>query len=225
MIQQREPSPPIAHPMNPSDLRREYAMASLDVGDVHPDPLEQFRKWFGEAQAASIREPNAMTLATATTDGRPSSRVVLLKSMDQRGLGFFTDYRSRKARELMANPLAALSFAWLELERQVRIEGVVSRMERDEAEAYFRTRPLGSRHGAWASIQSSVIPGRDWLEDAVREIAARHPDDNVPLPPHWGGFILAPTLFEFWQGRQSRLHDRVQYRQGDGRWVIERLAP
>ena len=166
-----------------------------------------------------------MTLATATPDGRPSARVVLLKSMDQRGFGFFTDYRSRKARELLANSYASLSFAWLDLERQVRIEGVVSRMDREEAEAYFRTRPLGSRHGAWASVQSSVIPDRDWLENAVREIEARHPDGEVPLPPHWGGFILAPLLYEFWQGRQSRLHDRVQYRRVDEKWVIERLAP
>ena len=211
--------------MNPSDLRREYAMASLDVADVHPDPLEQFRKWFGDAQNAGVREPNAMTLATATPDGRPSARVVLLKSMDQRGFGFFTDYRSRKAVELFANPNATLSFAWLDLERQVRIEGMVSRMDREEAEAYFRTRPLGSRHGAWASVQSSVIPDRYWLENAVREIEARHPDGEVPLPPHWGGFILAPMLYEFWQGRQNRLHDRVQYRRADERWVIERLAP
>jgi pyridoxamine 5'-phosphate oxidase len=212
--------------MNPSDLRREYALASLDVGDVHPDPLEQFRKWFGEAQAAAIREPNAMTLATSTTDGRPSSRVVLLKSMDQRGLGFFTDYRSRKARELLANPMAALSFAWLELERQVRIEGVVSRLERDEAEAYFRTRPLGSRHGAWASIQSSVIPDRDWLENAVREIEARHPDGDVPLPPHWGGYRVVPDAIEFWQGRESRLHDRISYvRESGSGWKVHRLSP
>ena len=211
--------------MNPSDLRRDYAMASLDVADVFADPLEQFRKWFGEAQSAGLRETNAMTLATATPDGRPSARVVLLKSMDQRGFGFFTDYRSRKARELFANPFATLSFAWLDLERQVRVEGVVSRMDRDEAESYFRTRPLGSRHGAWASVQSSVIPDRDWLEKAVSEIQARHPDGDVPLPPHWGGFILAPNLLEFWQGRPSRLHDRVQYRLEEARWVIERLAP
>jgi pyridoxamine 5'-phosphate oxidase len=211
--------------MTPSDLRREYAMAALDVGDVNRDPLEQFRKWFGEAQNAGIREPNAMTLATSTPDGRPSARVVLLKTIDQRGLGFFTDYRSRKARELMTNAKAAVVFAWLELERQVRIEGTASRMEADEAEAYFKSRPLGSRHGAWASIQSSVISGRDWLESAVREVEARHADGNVPLPPHWGGFILAPTLYEFWQGRPSRLHDRVQYRRVDESWVIERLAP
>lgn len=206
-------------------LRREYAMAALDVADVHPDPLQQFQQWFAEAQRAEIREPNAMTLATSTADGRPSARVVLLKTVDERGYGFFTDFRSRKAVELDENPLAALAFAWLELERQVRIEGTVSRMARDEAESYFRTRPLGSRHGAWASIQSSVISGREWLEEAVRDVEARHPDGDVPLPSHWGGYIVAPALYEFWQGRPSRLHDRVQYRLVNGSWVIERLAP
>ena len=211
--------------MNPADLRREYAMAALDTGEVDRDPLAQFRRWFAEAQQAEIREPNAMTLATATADGRPSARVVLLKAVDARGFGFFTDFRSRKAAELDENPLAALSFAWLELERQVRIEGTVTRMPRDEAEAYFRTRPLGSRIGAWASVQSSVITGREWLESAVRDVEARHADGDVPLPPHWGGYILSPALYEFWQGRPSRLHDRVQYRLVEGQWVIERLAP
>jgi pyridoxamine 5'-phosphate oxidase len=143
----------------PSDLRREYARAALDVADVHPDPLQQFRQWFAEAQRAAIREPNAMTLATSTPDGRPSARIVLLKTIDSRGFGFFTDFRSRKAMELDRNPRAALAFAWLELERQVRIEGTVSRMGSNEAADYFRSRPLGSRHGAWASIQSSVISG------------------------------------------------------------------
>jgi len=200
-------------------------MSSLDVTDVSPDPLLQFQSWFADAQGAELREPNAMTLATSTPDGHPSARVVLLKTIDQRGFGFFTDYRSRKAGELDRNPRAALSFAWLELERQVRIEGAVSRMTSDEAEAYFRTRPLGSRHGAWASIQSSVITDRESLERAVHAIEARYPDGDVPLPPHWGGFILAPTVYEFWQGRPSRLHDRIRYRRDSAAWVIERLAP
>jgi pyridoxamine 5'-phosphate oxidase len=211
--------------LNPADLRREYALASLDIAHVDKDPLSQFQRWFAEAVSAELPEPNAMTLATSTSNGQPSARIVLLKEVDARGFGFFTDFRSRKAVELEANPKAALLFAWLELERQVRIEGTVSRMPADEAENYFRTRPLGSRYGAWASVQSRVIPDREWLLAAVREVESRHPDGDVPLPPHWGGYILSPSVYEFWQGRPSRLHDRVQYRYASGSWLIERLAP
>ena len=211
--------------MSIAHLRREYARARLDERDVDPDPLVQFRKWFDDARRAELPEPNAMTLATATPGGVPSARMVLLKAADERGFTFFTDYRSRKGQELEANPHAALVFFWGELERQVRITGTVSRVSREETEAYFRTRPRESRLGAWSSHQSTVLAGRETLEARLREVAARHPGDEVPTPPHWGGYLLKPDALEFWQGRESRLHDRVRYQRETGSWRIERLSP
>ena len=209
-----------------ADLRREYARARLDEADVSHDPMVEFARWFAEAQEARVLEPNAMTLATAGADGAPAARIVLLKGFDERGLVFFTDYRSSKAQELEANPRAALVFYWGELERQIRITGSVSRTSEEESAEYFRSRPLGSRMGAWASQQSRVIPGRAVLEQDLREVEARFADGEVPLPPHWGGYRLTPAALEFWQGRPSRLHDRIRYRrQATGRWSVDRLSP
>jgi pyridoxamine 5'-phosphate oxidase len=213
--------------MSIADLRREYSHARLDEGDVSHDPIVEFARWFAEAEEAQATDANAMTLATATPEGAPSARIVLLKAFDERGFVFFTDYRSRKGAELEANPKAALVIYWAELERQVRITGGVGLTSREESERYFKSRPLGSRLGAWASHQSRVIPGRAALEADLREIEARFDTGEVPLPAHWGGYRVVPDAIEFWQGRESRLHDRIRYvREGGGRgWRVERLSP
>lgn len=214
--------------MPPADLaalRRDYSLSSLKEADVDPDPIRQFERWFAEALAAQVLEPNAMTLSTASRDGVPSGRIVLLKGVDARGFAFYTDYRSRKSAELAENPLAALTFLWKEIERQVRIMGSVSRVSAEESESYFRSRPVGSRIGAWASHQSSVIPNRADLEERVRTVSERFSKSDVPLPSHWGGFRVLPDEIEFWQGRPDRLHDRIRYRREETAWVIERLSP
>jgi pyridoxamine 5'-phosphate oxidase len=211
--------------MSIADIRREYARARLDETHVSADPVAEFDRWFSQAQEAKVLEPNAMALATSTPDGSPSVRMVLLKDFDQQGFVFFTDYRSRKGLELENNPRAALAFYWSELERQVRITGTVERTSARESEEYFRTRPRGSRLGAWVSHQSRVIPSRAPLESGLREVKARFSTEDVPLPPHWGGYRLRPEEVEFWQGREDRLHDRIRYvREGEG-WRVERLSP
>ena len=206
-------------------LRREYSRARLTERDVASDPITQFQIWFEQARASGLAEPNAMTLATATPDGAPSARIVLLKGVDERGLVFFTDYRSRKGEELRVNPRAALVFHWQELERQVRVTGTVERVTQTESEAYFRSRPLGSRIGAWCSHQSTVIESRDVLEQRLSELERDFASGDVPLPPYWGGFRVAPETVEFWQGRPNRLHDRIRYVREENGWRLERLAP
>jgi pyridoxamine 5'-phosphate oxidase len=212
--------------MQIANIRKEYRQGGLLEVDMDPDPIRQFEVWFQQALAANLPEPNAMTLATATPDGVPSARIVLLKAFDVSGFTFFTNYDSRKGRELTVNPRAALLFFWSELQRQVRIEGTVERISEAESNAYFQSRPVGSRLGACASRQSEVIVSRDVLEQRVRELAARFPNGDVPRPPFWGGFRVRPLTIEFWQGRPDRLHDRLRYvLQGTAAWRLERLSP
>ncbi len=207
-------------------LRYEYAGTSLDEDDVDADPVTQFMRWFEQALAAGVPEPNAMTVATATRAGVPSARIVLLKGFDARGFVFYTNYESRKGQELAENPVAALIFHWVELHRQVRITGAVEKVSREESDAYFQSRPRGSRLGAWASKQSSVLTGRAPLEVRLAELTMEFGEGDIPLPPFWGGYRVIPNAMEFWQGRPSRLHDRLRYaRQPDDTWRIERLSP
>lgn len=207
-----------------ADMRKSYERAELDETASHADPLQQFDQWLKEAIRAEVPEPNAMTLATVNHALRPSTRIVLIKGYDARGLVWYTNYDSRKGQELAGNPFAALQFHWVELERVVRIEGQVEKVSDDESDAYYKSRPLDSRIGAWASPQSQVISGRSVLVTEAAKYGAKFLL-QPPRPPHWGGYRLVPVQWEFWQGRKSRLHDRLRYRQQAGGWVRERLAP
>jgi pyridoxamine 5'-phosphate oxidase len=208
------------------ERRKDHSLLNLREEDLDPDPIRQFRLWLDEALQSDILEMNAMALATATPEGRPSVRMVLLRGYDERGFTFFTNYESRKAREIEANPYASMVFFWHELERQVRIEGRIERTSAEESDRYFQGRPAGSRLGAWVSPQSQVIAGRDEMETQFRALEDRCPDGSIPRPKNWGGYRLIPESIEFWQGRPNRLHDRLRYvRQPEGGWLIERLAP
>jgi pyridoxamine 5'-phosphate oxidase len=206
-----------------ADLRKDYTQAGLEQGD--PSPFKQFELWFNQALAADLLEPNAMTLATVTSEGKPDARIVLLKGFDPRGFVFYTNYRSQKGQELAKTPYAALVFLWGDLERQVRVVGKVEKATDLEADTYFQSRPLGSRLGAWASTQSEVIPSREVLEARMIALEKEYQGRDIPRPDHWGGFRVVPTEMEFWQGRPSRLHDRLRYQLQNGVWKIDRLAP
>lgn len=207
-------------------IRKEYRLQSLSEQDVDANPIKQFEKWFQQALASGIEEPNAMTFATSTTDGKPSARTVLLKGIKENGFVFFTNYESKKGKQINDNPFACLVFFWKELERQVRIEGEIKKITDEESDEYFASRPLESRIGAWSSPQSKVIESREVLEKNVAYFTNKYQSQNIPRPPHWGGYILVPSLIEFWQGGPGRLHDRLQYSIDKiNSWIIQRLAP
>ncbi len=209
-----------------ADLRKDYTVSGLSEIEVNPNPFTQFQQWFDQALAAQLLEPNAMTVATATADGKPKARMVLLKDFDDRGFVFYTNYNSQKGQELAENPQASLVFWWAELERQVRIFGRVEKVSENESDEYFNSRPLNSRLGAWASNQSEVIESREVLTRQLEELQTKYHNQDIKRPPHWGGLRVIPTEIEFWQGRPSRLHDRLRYtRLDDGSWKIERLSP
>ncbi len=209
-----------------AQMRKEYQQRALLENEIDSDPIVQFQKWFTEARAANVPEPEAMTLATCTPAGEPSARIVLLKGCDQRGFVFFTNYDSRKGRELVHNSAASLVFWWVALERQIRIEGCTEKTSAEESDEYFCTRPRGSQLGAWASTQSQIAPSRDAIESRLQALEKEYENRAVPRPPHWGGFRVIPVTIEFWQGRLNRLHDRLRYRKSeDGDWIIARLWP
>ena len=211
--------------INIADIRKEYKLKLLLEKDVDADPIRQFQQWWNEALLSNIEEPNAMTLATTNKHGKPSARIVLLKGLSNDGFVFYTNYESRKAGELKENPHAALLFFWKELERQVRIEGTITKTSEQESAEYFSSRPQLSKIGAWSSPQSSVIASCDDLEKNVSKYQQQFGDGEIPRPPHWGGYAVKPTVIEFWQGRRNRLHDRLQYTLRNDKWIIERLAP
>ncbi len=210
-----------------ADLRQNYTLGELTETNVESNPIQQFKLWFEQAVAADIMEPNAMTLATATPDGKPTARIVLLKGFDERGFVFYTNYQSLKGQQAIANPQAALVFFWDRVQRQVRIEGKIAKVSPEESDCYFFSRPLGSQIGAWVSPQSQVIPDREFLAAKQQEIEDKYQNqDQISRPEHWGGFRVVPEVIEFWQGRPNRLHDRLVYRlQSDNSWIVERLSP